>query len=709
MRKSSRLLLLNRPRAVSSPPAPLVMPAGASLLAGIWQVDGYTGDCCTVRRASDAATANIGFGADYAIDEAAMITHQDVSNLTYTQFNDQSGNGLHPAQATVNNQPSYFDYRKRRGNVGASTLGTRWFDFPAGLSIDRQNCTIISVHAAQVSLPTNAVFQLGTGTTNRLAYNNFSNGNSGVRGSGAHLPSGIVEPTQPIVVTVTGSASATRVRINGVNGTETAADTSVSMAGGFWGKAGDASTAFQGNMYFIGIYPRVLDESEIADAEARLYAKATAWANAGKNALFDGGSIVEGVGGEGLSISECWERDYATEQVRIRNIGKAGDAAADRLSQINNNLLRFVNYSSRYNTVFMNMGSNDLLGATTAADAYASVIQYIERAKSMGCRIVASTIAARDGDATYQTKRTDFNNLLIADMGEADYLLRADLTFTDPTNTTWYDADEVHFTRVGYAKWAEILDPNLSAALASAQPLPAALPSTTAASLTNLAFWHDGSDIANFGLFGNRITQWNDSSGNGNHATQTTQSRQPGFYGAVQNLRSGVNFNGDDDGFDMPAGSLGIGAGANTLIAVWRPLNLGDASQRIVGGVNGSAGFRYGIVQTATEVQFSNFFSASTAASIAYARANEVVIAGFTRSGTNLTPFLNGNAGTAITNAANVTCAQIIIGANSAYNATRLNGYGCEIIAYSEAKSNSDLNTIGSALAEKWDGNWTGL
>ena len=64
----------------------------------------YTGDCVTVRRASDNATTNIGFdGQD--LDIASLEAFCSGTNGFVTTWFDQSGNGLNATQTTASLQP----------------------------------------------------------------------------------------------------------------------------------------------------------------------------------------------------------------------------------------------------------------------------------------------------------------------------------------------------------------------------------------------------------------------------------------------------------------------------------------------------------------------------------------------------------------------------------------------------------------------------
>ena len=66
--------------------------------------DDFTGDCITVRRASDNATQNIGFDDD-ELDVASLETFCSGTDGFVTTWFDQSGNGNNAVQTTASAQP----------------------------------------------------------------------------------------------------------------------------------------------------------------------------------------------------------------------------------------------------------------------------------------------------------------------------------------------------------------------------------------------------------------------------------------------------------------------------------------------------------------------------------------------------------------------------------------------------------------------------
>lgn len=65
-------------------------------------------ECMTIRRASDSATTTIGFDGSGNINEAAITTFCTGTTCTVSEWKDQSGNGNHATQATVNRQPDIY-------------------------------------------------------------------------------------------------------------------------------------------------------------------------------------------------------------------------------------------------------------------------------------------------------------------------------------------------------------------------------------------------------------------------------------------------------------------------------------------------------------------------------------------------------------------------------------------------------------------------
>ena len=85
----------------------------------------------------------------------------------------------------------------------------------------------------------------------------------------------------------------------------------------------------------------------------------------------------------------------------------------------------------------------------------------------------------------------------------------------------------------------------------------------------NLAAWYDASDTASITESGGAVSQWNDLSGNGRHAVQSTAGAKPGTGAASQNGLNVLTFDGGD-GLLYDAGSDVVDLSPVTIFIVGR-------------------------------------------------------------------------------------------------------------------------------------------
>jgi hypothetical protein len=102
--------------------------------------------------------------------------------------------------------------------------------------------------------------------------------------------------------------------------------------------------------------------------------------------------------------------------------------------------------------------------------------------------------------------------------------------------------------------------------------------------LSGLSLWLDAADSSTLTLSGSNVTQWNDKSGNGRHATQSTIANQPTLSGTL------INFNGSQflnmtDAYNM----LSSSGRFYTLFVVERRGSATNSIQFMIGG-GGSTG-----------------------------------------------------------------------------------------------------------------------
>ena len=63
--------------------------------------------------------------------------------------------------------------------------------------------------------------------------------------------------------------------------------------------------------------------------------------------------------------------------------------------------------------------------------------------------------------------------------------------------------------------------------------------------LSNMKLWLDAADASTITHSSNAVSQWNDKSGNGNHAIQSTSDNRP------TTISNGIQFDGSNDGFNL--------------------------------------------------------------------------------------------------------------------------------------------------------------
>ena len=228
-------------------------------------------------------------------------------------------------------------------------------------------------------------------------------------------------------------------------------------------------------------------------------------------------------------------------------------------------------------------------------------------------------------------------------------------------------------------------------------------------SIAGLQLWHDASDTASISHTGGLVDTWNDKSGNARHSTSTSSLR-PTTNTRTINAKNTLDFSGLGTVMIGAAGTLAIPAGANTIFVVYASDNTGDATQNIMNGLNAGSGLRFALGNTATDFQCQNRTTSSIYTTQALVRSTSTVAAGFIRSGTSITPFVNGVKGAAGTNAEDITLTQLNIGAQTNTGTTnRFNGMLAEIIWYNSALSDANCNSVGNYLVTKWAATWTGF
>lgn len=230
----------------------------------------------------------------------------------------------------------------------------------------------------------------------------------------------------------------------------------------------------------------------------------------------------------------------------------------------------------------------------------------------------------------------------------------------------------------------------------------------TPTSIANLALWLDASDASTITLDGsNNVSQWNDKSGNGKHATQATTTKRPSYQTAVQNGLNACRYDGTDDCLQVASltlsGQLTIVLACKTTTA--KPFFVEHSADTNLNQgfyVNGNSPFTIGSNRTAT-----GLFSANAPLSWFGAAAGVAAIRflGSVVSGSAYSVRKNGvsqaTINTTIASSASITNT-LNIGARNNGAALASDGDYYEIMIYDRPLTDTEVGTLETYLKAKW-------
>ena len=91
------------------------------------------------------------------------------------------------------------------------------------------------------------------------------------------------------------------------------------------------------------------------------------------------------------------------------------------------------------------------------------------------------------------------------------------------------------------------------------------------------ALWLDAADASTITESGGAVSQWDDKSGNGRNATQSTNSNMPVFNATGLNSKQSINFDGNGDHFLLPTGFLNGATAFSIAFVLLGPIQNNDA------------------------------------------------------------------------------------------------------------------------------------
>jgi lysophospholipase L1-like esterase len=226
-----------------------------------------------------------------------------------------------------------------------------------------------------------------------------------------------------------------------------------------------------------------------------------------------------------------------------------------------------------------------------------------------------------------------------------------------------------------------------------------------------LALWLDASDTTTITDAGSgAVSAWADKSGFSRNFTQGTGANRPTTGLNTINGKNVLKFDGTNDFLTAPASIYGFSNAANTIIAVVRP-NVKQIANIIAGADGGTSRWRL-LASDASNAYVGG--SNSTTGVVAGATvpapiAGELatITSVFQTTSSTVTAGKSGALGApAAGDVFTMTTARI----GSATSGVQfLNADLAELIIYSRALNNSELNQIGAYLRDKWGSPWTDI
>ena len=237
----------------------------------------------------------------------------------------------------------------------------------------------------------------------------------------------------------------------------------------------------------------------------------------------------------------------------------------------------------------------------------------------------------------------------------------------------------------------------------------AATPAFTPASVEGLVLWLDASDESTITDAEGAVSQWNDKSGEANHATQGSSARMPATGAATFNSLNAMRF--DQDFVSTPLDHLfNVLRGFVVYQRTGSHSNVVNNLTVVVGGTSSSGiGGRYNLYFNDAGTAPGSFGlqcrvgSTGSTTSTTIVRDDNLNIHEFYGDASVLKYRLNGGTeeSTAV-DTRNANAGNVRIGADSAGTTYLLRADVGEILLYNQEPSTADLTSIREYLATKW-------
>lgn len=469
---SSRAEALNI-TLLGSGPLPIFLPTVATAPYAVYAtkkiVAGYTGACCDVVRASDSATATIGFTPSGSMNFASALAFQGTSTLKVSKWYDQSGGGRDLAQATSANQPNLFvttSYAKV--SFGATPTNAKNSLFrTTGISLSNQNSSHFFVGAqnsAAVGAANNPAtawstwWTLYNGTTTLFEELVTGPVDSATLKTLLNLATSAFN-TYPLAqrsivgYNVSGGTATLAIRGLSLTGATSAANTASAISLG-----DDLTTSgfqYWGDFEALVTYNASLsagDRTTISNVLQNIFSIPS---YGPKRVVMDGDSILAGRG--------CFGNQNLTKQMplsgnpEVINFGVGGETLATMFANRNRSTC-FANGPTPTTTIaVIQGGTNDIAAGTSAASLETTATSYLSALRTFGYTKCARCTILQDGVylgvPAKENERLSYNAGVLTNSAGWDFVIdvasNSIMGAAGATNDTTLYSDTEHPTALG--------------------------------------------------------------------------------------------------------------------------------------------------------------------------------------------------------------------------------------------------------------------
>lgn len=390
------------------------------------------------------------------------------NRATVAQLDDMSGNGRHLAEAAV--RPSYWNRAAslggRPGIQGPGRLLTSAFtSIPQPWTIG----FVGTMQRPQYRLSSARVAVGMGGATSPLVllYADGGNGGKATAFAGTNLPAPLALDPHMFRFTANGASSA--VAIDGAVTSGNAGAAGIAQVSIFqrpdylnseaFSNFGITGLAFlyagdiTGHAGWAAFYAAALDHYRVAALRNLI--------------VCDGDSRTSGW--EHASFGNTWPAildNLLASDATVLNLGVGSQTLNNMASDAATEVDPLYSASYARSVAICYGGINDVFAGDSAATAQGDISTYCAARQSTGFDVLVGTLPpASTVSGAAETVRTTVNTWLRANYGTfADGLVdfAADPRLTNTADTTYFDADGVHFTATGYAVHAELVAVSLA-------------------------------------------------------------------------------------------------------------------------------------------------------------------------------------------------------------------------------------------------------